>query len=133
MVDANYLEKLSKVCSLLYFDNISIYRNKEHFLSARQTTAVSLSNIYENVKCKVSYKNSNSTVSSSSVKFTETASVDENRIKIFLDTEYKILVGDVLLVMKNDETYKYMVSTNPSVYFSHQEFIAVLLEGDIND
>lgn len=133
MVDVNDLKKLSKQCDLLYFDTISVYRNIERFLPKSKTTSVYLSAIYKNIRCKVSYKNSNSTVSSSTVKFTDTTIIDENRIKIFMDIEYKVLVGDVIFVTKGDETYKYMISTNPSVYFSHQEFIAVLLEGDIND
>ena len=79
-----------------------------------------LKDIYNDVKCRISYSKS---LANSE---TETVSEIKRHAKIFLPIEYKVICGDVFAVRKDGTEEIYKAAETPRIYTSHQETEAVL-------
>ena len=78
--------------------------------------------IYENQKCRVSYKNI------SAANQTESFATTVQEIKLFIAPELLIPPGSTTEVSQNNRTEKYNSSGKAAVYTNHQEIILNLYE-----
>ena len=73
--------------------------------------------LYENQKCRVSYKNI------SAANQTESFATTAQEIKLFIAPELIIPAGSTIEVTQNNRTEKYKSSGKAAVYTNHQEII----------
>lgn len=73
--------------------------------------------LYENQKCRVSYKNI------SAANQTESFATTAQEIKLFIAPELLIPPGSTIEVTQNNRTEKYKSSGKAAVYTNHQEII----------
>ena len=73
--------------------------------------------LYENQKCRVSYKNI------SAANQTESFATTAQEIKLFIAPELVIPAGSMIEVTQNNRTEKYKSSGKAAVYKNHQEII----------
>ena len=73
--------------------------------------------LYENQKCRVSYKNI------SAANQTESFATTAQEIKLFIAPELLIPPGSTIEVTQNTRTEKYKSSGKAAVYTNHQEII----------
>ena len=78
--------------------------------------------LYENQKCRVSYKNI------SAANQTESFATTSQEIKLFIAPELIIPAGSTIEVTQNNRTEKYKSSGKAAVYSNHQEIILNLYQ-----
>ena len=78
--------------------------------------------LYENQKCRVSYKNI------SVANQTESFATIAQEIKLFIAPQLIIPAGSTIEVTQNNRTEKYKSSGKAAVYTNHQEIILNLYE-----
>lgn len=80
--------------------------------------------IYEDIPCRISFKNNNLNDSIP----TETASVPVQKIKLFTAPENTIPKGSKIEVTQNNVTRAYKSSGEPMMYYTHQEIILEIFD-----
>lgn len=78
--------------------------------------------VIENQPCKLSFESLNAVVQ------TETAATLAQGTKLFIAPEIKIKPGSKVIVKQNGVTTEYSASGEPSVYFSHSEYMLELFK-----
>ncbi|ACZ08295.1 Uncharacterised protein [Sebaldella termitidis] len=110
-----------KALESLYLAVCNIYafiKEEDEFELTDQTEQL----IYENKKCRVSYKNI------SAANQTESFATTAQEIKLFIAPELLIPPGSTIEVTQNNRTEKYKSSGKAAVYTNHQEIILNLYE-----
>ena len=79
--------------------------------------------LFENIPCRISYKNNNSSTEN------EAASSAEQTIVLFISPDIDIKRGSKVVVTQNDRTVAYKSSGEPAVYQTHQEIRLELFKG----
>ncbi|MDO4301551.1 MAG: hypothetical protein Q4D26_09210 [Clostridia bacterium] len=79
--------------------------------------------VFENIPCRISYKNN------SSSKENEVANSAEQAIVFFVAPDIDIKPGSKIIVTQNGRTVEYKSSGEPAVYQTHQEIRLELFKG----
>lgn len=79
--------------------------------------------VVENQPCKLSFEKLNAVVQ------TDTAAKLTQGTKLFIAPEIKIKPGSKIIVEQNGTTTEYSASGEPTVYFSHSEYMLELFKG----
>jgi hypothetical protein len=80
--------------------------------------------IYENIPCRISFKNNNLNDSQP----TETAAKPVQKIKLFTSPDVNIPKGSKIKVTQNNVTRTYKSSGEPMMYYTHQEIILEIFD-----
>ena len=115
------LSKMQKSLMLLFTDKCDIKRYEYEKNESGISSAV-LKDVYNDVMCRVSYKES----SPNEENFT--AWKTKLKIKIFLPIEYKIKSGDIFVIYKNGESQSFKAASQSRIYSYHQEIEAMILD-----
>lgn len=115
-----HVKSYKKAIEQLYDDTCSIYQDTLEKDPITQITS-SKNNVlvYENQKCRISYK----TINSSSQ--TDSFNTISQEIKLFISEEIKILEGSKIVVTRNGIETEYKASGMPALYPTHQEVILI--------
>lgn len=124
MYNTNYIDKLKQACEMIYTDICDIYTDVTKINHETLTSYNELKLVYENVKCRVSYRSGSGGYSIGSINFNETLYSINKNVKFFMQNDLEINVGDNIYVTKSGINYKYVVNSIPNVFSSHQEFFA---------
>ena len=115
------LNRLQNKAEALFTDRCDIKRYKFEKQENGITETV-MSDIYNDVMCRVSY------ITSGPNEETLTAWKTELKIKIFLPIEYKIESGDIFIVYRNGESKSFKAASQSRIYSFHQEIEAIIYD-----
>lgn len=104
---------LKRAKEMLYKDICDVYesiKNTEDYITSTKEVE-----IFKQIPCKLSFSNSSITSS------TDTASGVSQAIKVFMSPEFIIKAGSTMYITRNDETFRYKSSSEPIVFYTHQE------------
>lgn len=114
------LKKFRGIAEKLYAGQCDVfeYRSNTTGVIKQQETKT-----LENIPCRISYKNNNSSTES------EVASGAEQTIVLFISPDIDIKKGSKIVVTQNGRTVAYKSSGEPAVYQTHQEIRLELFKG----
>ncbi len=124
----DYIQKLTDICNVMYTDTCDIYSDIEVTDEVTKLSSRERQLIHENISCRASYKSSNGSYLKGNTTFSETIANKSKNIKIFMQYDIDVKIGDVIVLNKRGKLYKYIVSTLPNIFSSHQEFYCELIE-----
>lgn len=106
----------------LYLDTCNIYEYKKVKDPNNKRTTYNSVLSYENIKCRLSFKNITSTNQTTGEVITSQVTV------LFINPELNIKPNSVIEVMRNNRILKYQNSGIPAIYPTHQEIVLNLYE-----
>lgn len=114
------LKKFRGIAKKLYTGKCDVFENKSNTSGVIKQQEVKT---FENIPCRISYKNNSSSTEN------EVASSAEQAIVLFLSPDIDIKKGSKVVVTQNNRTITYKSSGEPAVYQTHQEITLELFKG----
>lgn len=114
------LSKFKGIAERLYTGKCDVYvycSNIKGVVKMQETL------VFENIPCRLSYKNKNSSTEGG------VASRTEQTIVLFVSPDIDIKSGSKIVVTQNGRTVEYESSGEPAVYQTHQEIMLELFKG----
>ena len=122
MLSQNQMVSVKTAIEATYIDSCDIVESHK-ILGADKTTGFHEVTMFQDVPCKLSFKNiTKANQQSGAVSITQIA-------KVFLSPDVNLLSGSKVIVTQNGLTTNYKSSGKPARYESHQEVMLELFEG----
>lgn len=106
----------------LYTDSCNIYEYKKVKDPKTKRTTFKNVLVYEDVKCRISFKNITSTVPTEKEAMTKQVTI------LFINPELNIKPNSIIEVERENRILKYQNSGTPAIYRTHQEIVLNLYE-----
>ena len=110
-----------KMAEMLFSDRCSVMRY-EFEADERGVSIPRLTDVYENIKCRISYSLDGPN------RETKTVSEIKHKIKVYFPSRYEIKSGDVLTVVRGTVQECCKACSKSRRYLSHQEIEAEIMD-----
>ena len=121
MLPKNAMVKARKAIESMY-DGVCTITEQQKVQRPNKTTGFEDVVVHEDIPCRLSFKTTDST------NQTETASIANQTVKVFLAPEINVKEGSKLAITQNGITKEYKASGSPALYSTHQEIILEIFE-----